>query len=119
MIRNLCRFLQPGLISSMTFEEKIDLSDVNHKKLYKLVLYLICNDWKQILRLEAPSKIILKTFYYKNKGTRKIKSFQKLLYNKEIYVILQSSNAKYNKPFKLYIYIIRVYIYIYIYIYIG
>ena len=42
---------------------------------YKLVLYLICNYWKQILRLEAPSKIILKTFYFKNKGTRKIKEF--------------------------------------------
>ena len=61
----------------MTFEEKIGLSNVNHKIIYKLVLYLICNDWKQILRLEAPSKIILKTFYYKNKGTRKIKEVPK------------------------------------------
>ena len=43
----------------------------------KLVLYLICNDWKQILRLEAPPKIILKTFCHKNKGTRKIKEFPK------------------------------------------
>ena len=61
----------------MIFEEKIGLSNVNHKIIYKLVLYLICNDWKQILRLEAPSKIILKTFYYKNKGTRKINEFPK------------------------------------------
>ena len=61
----------------MTFEEKIGLSNVNHKIIHKLVLYLICNDWKQILRLEAPSKIILKTFCYKNKGTRKIKEFPK------------------------------------------
>ena len=61
----------------MTFEKKIGLSNVNHKIIHKLVLYLICNDWKQILRLEAPSKIILKTFCYKNKGTRKIKEFPK------------------------------------------
>ena len=31
IIRGLCRFLQPGLISSMTFEEKLALSNVNHK----------------------------------------------------------------------------------------
>ena len=61
----------------MTFEEKIGLSNVNHKIIYKLVFFLICNDWKQIRRLDAPSKIILKTFYYKNKGTRKIKEFPK------------------------------------------
>ena len=61
----------------MTFEEKIGLSDVNHKIMYKIVLYLICNDWKQILRLEAPQKIIQKTLCYKNKGTRKIKKFPK------------------------------------------
>ena len=59
----------------MTFEEKIGLSNVNYKTISKLVLYLFCNDWKQILRLEAPPKIILKTFCYKNKGTRKIKEF--------------------------------------------
>ena len=70
---DLCRFLQPGLISSMTFEEKLGLSNVNHKTIHKLILYLICNDWKQILRPETPPKFILKTFCYKNKGTRKIK----------------------------------------------
>ena len=61
----------------MTFEEKIGLSNFNHKIIHKLVLYLICNDSKQILRLEGPSKIILKTFCYKNKGTGKIKEFPK------------------------------------------
>ena len=40
----------------MTFEEKIGPSNVNHK-IYKLVLYLICNDWKQIIRPEAPSSM--------------------------------------------------------------
>ena len=61
IIRDLCRFIQPGLISSMTFDEKIGLSNVNHKIIHKLVLDLICNDCKQILRLEVPPKIILKT----------------------------------------------------------
>ena len=77
IIRDLGRFIQPGLISSMTFEEKIGLSNVNHKIIYKLVLYLICNEWKQILRLEVLPKIIFKTFCYKNRGTRKIKKFPK------------------------------------------
>ena len=99
----------------MTFEEKLGLSNVNHKIIYKLILYLICNDWKQILRPETPQKFILRTFCYKNKGTRKIKEFPKPRVNKEIYFILQSSKAKYNKPFKIYIYIC-IYIYIYIYI---
>ena len=61
----------------MTFEEKIDLSNVNHKIISKIVPYLICNDLKQILRYEAPPKIILKTFFYKKKGTTKIKEFPK------------------------------------------
>ena len=73
IIKDLCRFLQPGLISSMTFEEKLGLSNVNHKIIYKLILYLICNDWKQILRPETPPRFILKTFCYKHKGTREIK----------------------------------------------
>ena len=77
IVRDLCRFFQPGLISFMTFEEKIGSSNVNLKTISKLVLYLICNDWKQILRLEAPAKIILKTFCYKSKGTRNIKKFPK------------------------------------------
>ena len=61
----------------MTFEEKIGLSNVKHKIKYKLVLYLTCNHWKQILKLEASPKFILKTFCYKNKGTRKIRGFPK------------------------------------------
>ena len=42
IIRSLCRFLQIGLISSMTFEEILGLSSINHK-IYKLILYLISN----------------------------------------------------------------------------
>ena len=72
--QNLCRFLQPGLISSIAFEEKLGLFNVNHKIIYTLFLYLICNDWKQKLIPEKPLKFIFKTFCYKNKGTRKIKN---------------------------------------------
>ena len=86
IIRGLCRFLQPGLISSMTVEEKLGLSNVNHKIIYKLILYLICNDLKQILRSETSP---LPKISYKNKGTREIKEFSKFS-NKEIYFILQS-----------------------------
>ena len=44
-------------------------------------------------------KFLLKTFYYYNKSTRKVKDFQKLS-NKEIYFILQSNSTKYKKLFK-------------------
>ena len=90
IIRNLCRFLQPGLISSMTFEEKLGLSNINHKIICKLILCLTCNNWKQILRPETPPKLFW-NLCYKNKGTRKIKEFPKLS-NKEIYFTLQSIN---------------------------
>ena len=54
LIRGLYRFIQPGLISSMTFEEKLGISNVNHKIIYKIIiLYFICNDWKQILKSET------------------------------------------------------------------
>ena len=53
----------------------------------------------------------------KSKSTKVSKN---LLYNKGNSFILQSTNVKYNKPFKLYIYInIYIYIYIYICIYIN
>ena len=61
----------------MTSEEKLGLSNVDNKIIYKLILYLICNDWKQILRPETSPKVLLKTFCYKNKDTRKIKEFPK------------------------------------------
>ena len=77
IIRGPCRFLQPGLISCMKFEVKLGLSNAIHKIKYKIILYLICNGWKQVLRPKTPRKFILKTFCYKNKGTRKIKEFPK------------------------------------------
>ena len=80
----------------MTFQEKLGLSNVSHKIIYELILYLICNDWKQILRPKTPPKFILKAFFAKIKAL-----------GKKMFFILQSSTIKYNKPFKLQIYIYR------------
>ena len=59
----------------------------------------IPNDWNHLLRTETSQKSLLKTFYYNDKGTTKVKEFQKLS-NKEIYFTLQCNSTKYNKPFK-------------------
>ena len=56
-------------------------------------------DWKHLPRTETSQKFLLKNFFYKNKGTRKVKQFQKLS-NKLIYFFLQSNGTKYKKPFK-------------------
>ena len=60
---------------------------------------LILNDWKHLLRTETSQKSFLKTFYYNNKGLRKVKNSEELS-NKEIYFLLQSISTKYNKSFK-------------------
>ena len=56
-------------------------------------------DWKHLLRTKLSQKSFLETFYNSNKGTRKVKDFQKLS-DKGMYFILQSNITKYNKPFK-------------------
>ena len=58
---------------------------------------LISSAWKHVLRTETLQKFLLKNFYYNNKGTKKVKDFQKLS-NKEIYFILRSNSTKQNKP---------------------
>ena len=60
---------------------------------------LISNDWKHLRRTETSQKSFLKTFYYNNKSSKKVKDFQKLS-NKTIYLTRQSISTKYNKPFK-------------------
>ena len=60
---------------------------------------LIPNDWKHLPRIETFQKSLIKTFYYNNKSTRKIKNLQKLS-NKETYLTLPSNITKYSKPFK-------------------
>ena len=48
--RNLCRCLQPCVISSTTFGEKLAFTTPNHKRIYKLIMELIPNDWKRLLK---------------------------------------------------------------------
>ena len=56
---DLCRFLQPGLITSMTFEKKLDLSNVKHERMYKLIMGLVPSNWKRMLRTEISQISIL------------------------------------------------------------
>ena len=90
--RDLCKFLQPRLISLTTIDKKLGFPTPNHKRMLKLLKDF---DWKHILRTETSKKSLLKTFYYNNKDTKKVKDFQKLS-NKKIYFILQSNSTKYN-----------------------
>ena len=56
----------------------------------------IANDWKHLLTTETSQKSL---FLLNNKVTSKVKDFQKLS-KEEIYFILPSNSAKYNKLFK-------------------
>ena len=91
--------MQPSLISSTTFKDKLGFSTANHKRIHKLIMDLISMDWKHLLKTETSQNSLLKTFYYNNNKTRKVKDFQKL-FNKEIYCTLQSNSTKYKKPFE-------------------
>ena len=99
IIRDICRFLQPGFISSRSFKEKLELPTANHIQIYKDIAELIPKDWIRILKNETSQESLLKVFYFNNRGTRKIKNFQKLS-NKDIYFTLQNNNDDYNRPFK-------------------
>ena len=78
LIRELWRFLQPGLIS-MNFQKELGLSNVNHERMYKLIMDLIPDDWKHIGTLNWNFSKMNKG----NKSTRKVKICQRLS-NKEI-----------------------------------
>ena len=77
IIKDLCGFLQPGLISSTTFDKEIGFLTANYERIYKIIKDLILSDWKHLLRTETSQKYLLRTFYYNSKGTRKIKVFEK------------------------------------------
>ena len=96
IIRDFCKFLQPGLISSTTIGKKLGFPTVNHKRINKLIMDF---HWKHLLRTETSRKSLWQTFPYNNKGTEKVKDFPKLA-KKKIYFILQSNSTKCNKPFK-------------------
>ena len=82
IITNLFIFLQPGLISSRTSDKKLGFPSANHKVIYKLIMDLPPNNWKHLLSTETSEKLLLTTFCYSNKGTRKVKNFQNFLIKK-------------------------------------
>ena len=60
-IRDLCRCLQPCLISSTTFGEKLAFTTANHIWIYyeikyKFIMDLTPNDWKHLLKTETSQK---------------------------------------------------------------
>ena len=63
MIKDLCRFLQPGLISSTKFDEKLSFPTANHKIIYKRIMNLVPNNFKHLFRTETSQKSLLETFY--------------------------------------------------------
>ena len=78
---------------SMTFKKKLGLPRVNHEKMYKL-----------IMDLKTPQKLLLETFYYNNKNTRKVRLMMVIFFlsginlsiflpfNSAIYIIGNESN---------------------------
>ena len=64
IIRDLCRFLQPGLSSSTIFHKNFTrFFYCQPYKIFKLIMGSIPNDWKHLLRTEWNfSKISLKYF---------------------------------------------------------
>ena len=81
----------------MTFDEKLGFPTAGHNIIFKLIMSLIPNDWKHLLRTKISQKKLLLQ-HYNNEGTMKVKDFQNLS-NKKIYFTLQSSSSKHNKTF--------------------
>ena len=94
-IRDICRFLQPGLISSETFREKLDIPNINHNNIYKKIVELIPKNWLRLLKTETSQQSLFKVFYFNCKGIEKIKNLQKIS-NKDIYFTLQNKNKNLN-----------------------
>ena len=107
IIRDLCRFLQPGLTSSTIFHKNFTrFSYCQSFKIFKLIMGSIPNDWKHLLRTETSQKSLLKIFCYNNKVTWKVKDSQKLskrnFLHPSIKIVLNGTTfncTKYNKPF--------------------
>ena len=56
-IRDLRRFLQPGLISCTTFDEKLGFLTANHERMYKFIMALNPNGRKPLNRTETSLKL--------------------------------------------------------------
>ena len=70
-IRDICRFLQSGLISSETFREKLDLLNVNHNNIYKRIVDLIPKNWLHILKTKLLNSHYLKFFTLTTKAIKR------------------------------------------------
>ena len=63
IIWDLCRFLQPGLISSTIFCKKLDFPTANHNRYKKL-------HWAQFPMIHLELKLLKNPFWYNNKVTK-------------------------------------------------
>ena len=58
-VRGICRFLQPGFISPITFEGKLSLPSTNHNNIS--IIELIPKDWIHLLRTKTSQQSFLWT----------------------------------------------------------
>ena len=61
IIRDICRFLQPGFMSSNSFKDKLNRPKEDSNKIYRSIVGLIPNNWIQILKKNFP-RIAPKSF---------------------------------------------------------
>ena len=100
IIRDLCRFLQPGLSSSTIFHKNFTrFSHCQSYKIFKIVMGSIPNDWKHLLlRIETSQKFLLNIFCCNSKVTWKVKDSQKLsernFLHPSIKIVLNSTKSK-------------------------
>ena len=99
IIRDLCRFLQPGLTSSTIFHKNFTrFSYCQPYKIFNLIMGSVPNYWKDLLRTETSQKPLLQIFCYNNKVTWKVKDSQKLskrnFLHPSIKIVLNSTKSK-------------------------
>ena len=75
-IRDTCRFLQLGFVSSMSFEEKLSLPNANYNRIYKSIVELIPNDWIQLFKTKTSQQSLLKVFNLTTEAQKKLKIFK-------------------------------------------
>ena len=62
------------------FDEKIAFATANYKRKYKLIMNLIPNEWKHVLRTENSQKNFSKAFYNNGKDAKYKKPFKLILW---------------------------------------
>ena len=75
-IRDTCRFLQLGFVSSMSFEGKLSLPNANYNRIYKSIVELIPNDWIQLFKTKTSQQSLLKVFNLTTEAQKKLKIFK-------------------------------------------